>query len=127
MLFAPSAIALATVFIAVESSSKREANPLRADYAPSAAPAFEAPPRGERFPARVRRIRNSNSMRGTVHFGTEIVVEVERDGTVVQGFVQQYLTPVQIACLTPGSAVQVVPAPGGADRYLLLLEQWQGG
>lgn len=72
-LFALGAIALATVFIVVESSSKREANPLRADYAPP--DDFEERPHGERLPATVRRIRNSNSMRGTVHFGTEIVVD----------------------------------------------------
>lgn len=116
------AVLLLTAFVVIERSGT--GNPLTEES--SSTSLGQKPARsGEMYTGTVKKVRTYNSVRGVYEFGTEMIIDVERDGRIIQGFVRQHLTPVQIACLTPGSSIIVTKAAGDADKYSLVLDTWQ--
>ena len=84
-------------------------------------------PAGEQFQATIVRLRNTNMLQGVNRFSTEVILDVHRGGQTVAGFARQFLTPVQIASLVPGSTVLVTAASGLPDKYTIVLDEWVGG
>ena len=122
VLASVGAVSILSTFIVIENTSKGDPRTIP-QTPPELTPKVPLAPDGSAFEGVVRSARNNNFMRGINEFGTELIVDVERDGGVVEGFVRQNLTPVQIACVLPGSRVRLLSAqsPG---QYMLVLERW---
>lgn len=80
----------------------------------------EAAAASEEYAATVMSIENTDKVIGADRFGTEMVVDVERDGSIARGLVRDYLTPAQIASLPPGTSIRVKAVPMRTGRYVLV-------